>query len=310
MLTNAAALGLGSGATVLTGEQLMNGGGDDSESLAWTAPGFLPPPLYGEVRDRINAGTHFRIDGDGPAVVLIHGVGLDLEMWAPQVAALAGRYTVIRYDMLGHGGSAKPPGDLRLASYVAQLDMLHRYFRLGRSVVIGFSMGALVARAFATVHPERLAGLVLLNGVYDRSTAELEAIRSRLRVAETDGPEALIEAALARWLSPEFRAAAPDMVATIETRLRANDRHGFLAAYRVFIEADEATAGPIDAISCPALVATGEKDLGSTPAMTAAMAGAIPNAELHVLPGLAHLAPIEGADEVNALLLGFLDRLD
>ena len=287
----------------------MSESGTETESLDWAAPGFLPPPLHGTVRDRIEAGTHFHIDGEGPAVVLVHGVGLDLDMWAAQAAALARHYTVIRYDMLGHGGSAKPPGKLRLSSYITQLEMVHRYFRLGRSVVVGFSMGALVGRAFAFAHPERLAGLALLNGVYDRTPAELDAIRARLQLAETDGPEALIEAALARWLSPEFRAAAPDAVAAIEDRLRANDRHGFLAAYRVFIEADEAAAGPLTALSCPALVITGEKDQGSTSAMAAAMAAAIPDAELHVLPGLAHLAPIEGADAVNALLLGFLDRL-
>jgi len=284
---------------------------DDSgnEPLAWGPPGFLPPPLHGTVRDRIEAGTHFQIHGDGPAVVLVHGVGLDLEMWAAQAAALSDRYTVIRYDMLGHGGSAKPPGDMRLASYVDQLDMLHRYFRLGRSVVIGFSMGALVARAFAVLHPGRLAGLVLLNGVYERSPAQADAIRARLRQAEAEGPDALIEAALLRWFSPDFRTAAPDAVAAIASRLRANDRHGFLAAYRVFAEADEAMAGPLDTVSCPALVATGANDRGSTPAMAAAMAAAIPNAELQVLPDLAHLAPIEGADDVSALLLEFLDRL-
>ena len=280
-----------------------------SEPLDWAAPGFLPPPLHGTMRDRIEAGTHFRVDGDGPAVVLVHGVGLDLDMWSAQAEALAQRYTVIRYDMLGHGGSAKPPGLLRLASYIDQLEMVHRYFRLGRSVVVGFSMGALVGRAFALAHPERLAGLALLNGVYDRTPAQLDAIRARLYQAETEGPEALIEAALARWLSPEFRAAAPDAVEAIENRLRANDRNGFLAAYRVFIEADEAAAGPLADMSCPALVVTGENDLGSTPAMAAAMADAIPDAELHVLPGLAHLAPIEGAEAMNALLLGFLDRL-
>ena len=277
--------------------------------LAWAAPGFRPPALYGTMRDRINAGTHFRIDGDGPTVMLIHGVGLDLDMWAAQASALAARYTVIRYDMLGHGASAKPSGALHLASLVAQLDMLHGYFRLGRSVVVGFSMGALVARAFAAAHGERLAGLVLLNGVYDRSPAERDSILERLRQGETDGPNSLIEAALGRWFSPGFRAAAPDTVAAVVDRLRANDPRNFLAAYRTFAEADDAAAGLIPTLPCPTLVATGEDDRGSTPAMATALAAAIEGAECHVLPGLAHLAPIEGADRVNALLLDFLDRI-
>ena len=280
-----------------------------SDSGDWSPPAFVPPALHGSIRDRIEAGTHFRVEGRGPAVVLVHGVGLDLEMWEAQARALQDRYTVIRYDMLCHGASAKPPGDLRLQSFVAQLEMLHDYFKLGRFALIGFSMGALIAQAYALVRPQSLTGLVLMNSVHDRTAAQREAVLSRLRQAERDGPSSIIDAALTRWLSEPFRADNPETVASIRHRLESNDPRGFLAAYRIFAMAEAIQAERLQDIGCPTLVMTGARDSGSTPAMSETMAAAIPNAQCRILPDLMHLAPIEGAAAVNAALAGFLDGL-
>jgi pimeloyl-ACP methyl ester carboxylesterase len=118
----------------------------------------------------------------------------------------------------------------------------------------------------------------------------------------------LIEAALARWLSADYRTGHPEAVAAIRARLMANDPKDFLAAYRIFAGADPEIAGRLGAIVCPALVTTGELDAGSTPAMSRAMAAALPNATCVILPGLRHLPTAEGAETVNALLLDFLDR--
>ena len=77
----------------------------EAEGNAWAPPGFIFPERHGTIRDRIEAGTHFNVQGEGPAVVLIHGVGLDMEMWEKTAEALKSDYTVIRYDLLGHGSS-------------------------------------------------------------------------------------------------------------------------------------------------------------------------------------------------------------
>jgi pimeloyl-ACP methyl ester carboxylesterase len=79
-------------------------------------------------------------------VVLIHGVGADLEMWEPVAERLAPLHDVVRYDMLGHGASAKPPGPYRLDDFVDQLRRLVEGLGLERFVLAGFSMGGLVAQ--------------------------------------------------------------------------------------------------------------------------------------------------------------------
>ena len=106
------------------------------------------------------AGTSYLATGQGQPVVLIHGVGLNKEMWGGQVVGLASKYRVIAYDMLGHGASPRPASGTPLLGYAEQLLELLDHLQLPAATVIGFSMGGLVARAFALHYPERLQGLV------------------------------------------------------------------------------------------------------------------------------------------------------
>lgn len=259
--------------------------------------------------ERTVGGSRVVVEGAGPAVVLIHGVGADLHMWDDQAAALARRYTVVRYDTLGHGGTPLPAGEVTLATYAEQVGAVADGLGLGRFALVGFSMGVPISQLYALRHGDRLAGLVLMNGVYDRTEEQLAAIRGRVAQARAEGNFALADAALDRWLSPAFRAAHPEVEAKIRKRLADNDPASFITAYDIFAEADPWVVGRLGEISCPTLVATGEDDVGSTPAMTRAMAAAIPGARSHIMPGLRHMPTAEGPDVVNRLLLDFLDAL-
>lgn len=272
----------------------------------WLAPGFVPPELYGSRRDKLQAGTHFAVTGEGPAVLLLHGVGLDLTMWDPIVPDLAKSFTVIRYDLLGHGESAKPFVQVALKDFVLQLSAMVTYFQLERFALVGFSMGALIARAYAAGHSDRLARLALLNSVYERSVEQRAAVASRLATAEQEGPQEIIDAAITRWFTEAFQNSNPAVIDSVRARLEANDRLGFLSAYRVFAETDGSETSDPAAIACPTLVMTGALDSGSTPAMTHALAAVIPDAKALVLDDLAHMAPVEGAPAVAAVLSDFL----
>lgn len=251
------------------------------------------------------AGSAFVSEGAGPPLVLIHGVGLDMAMWDAQAKALAGRHRVIRYDMLGHGASADPPGERKLADFVEQLRVLLDHLEVTAAAVVGFSMGGLVARAFALGHPERVRRLVVMSAVFERSPEQQAAVLARVAQAEEGGPAANLDAALERWFSPDFRAADPEAVERVRKTVLANDPEGYLKAYRVFATADGAASEDLAAIGCPTLVVTGVEDLGSTPAMAEAMAARIPGATCRVLPGR-HMIPVERAEEVNEGLRDFL----
>jgi (E)-2-((N-methylformamido)methylene)succinate hydrolase len=252
-------------------------------------------------------GTHVRVTGAGAALVLIHGVGVDLEIWEPLVPRLQPGRRLVRYDMQGHGASAKPPGPYRLDDFVGQLDRLAGALALDRFDLAGFSMGGLVAQAFAARFPERVRRLALINTVYDRSAPERAAIAERLAQVEAGDLDRSLTAALERWLTPEFRKARPEAVAPIERRLRSNDPAAYLASYRVFVTAAAELVGLVDRIRCPTLVLTGEHDIGSTPAMARALAARLPAATVAILPGLRHLTLLEAPADVTAVLVPFFD---
>ncbi|MDO7911551.1 alpha/beta fold hydrolase [Pseudomonas monteilii] len=256
--------------------------------------------------ERTPAGTSYLSLGQGQPVVLIHGVGLNKEMWGGQFVGLANDYRVIAYDMLGHGMSPRPAADTDLAGYAAQLVELLDYLQIQQATVIGFSMGGLVARAFALHYPQRLSALVVLNSVFNRTPEQSAGVIARAAQAAELGPDANVDAALERWFSPEYKAANPAQVAAIRQVLGDNDPQGYHTTYSLFATQDMYRADDLDTIQAPTLIATGELDTGSTPAMTRQLAARIPGARSVILAEQRHMMPVEAPREVNRMLLDFL----
>ncbi|WP_029655031.1 alpha/beta fold hydrolase [Marinobacter daepoensis] len=256
-----------------------------------------------------SSGTRYWRSGVGAPVVLIHGVGLDATMWQAQVDALADHYDVIAYDMLGHGESPLPKEDASLDDYADQLCALMDELEIAQATVIGFSMGGLVARAFALRHLERLRAMGVLSSVFNRNEQQRSGVQQRLSQTREQGPSANVEGALERWFSPAFRAAYPDRIAAIRDCVTQNHPDGYYRSYALFGTQDRFGANDLSSINVPVLVATGELDPGSTPHMAKELARNLPNAHVHILAGQRHMAPLEAADEVNRLLLGFLGKV-
>ena len=242
--------------------------------------------------------------GSLPIAVLVHGVGLDRRMWDGVSRCLAGRLSCIAFDMPCHGEAGMPEGEVTLATFAGALaDIVDGLD--GLPVVVGFSMGAMVAQRFALDRPDALRGLVLMNAVFDRDEDQRAAILQRLAAVERDGPASMAESAIQRWFTEEFRKASPELVEPVRRRLLANDPAAYLAAYRVFATADAELAREAARIACPTLALTAEHDINSTPAMSHALARTIPDARALVLGGLAHGAPIEAPDRVADAMYNF-----
>lgn len=255
------------------------------------------------------AGTSFMVQGRGEPVVLIHGVGLDKSMWGGQLVGLSPSYQIIAYDMLGHGDSAQPSEDACLKDYADQLRELLDQLGLEQVSVIGFSMGGLVARAFALHYPQYLKGLVILNSVFDRTDEQRSGIQARtLEVAEK-GPAANVDAALKRWFSEEYAASSSAQVSAVRDTVLGNDHHGYLKTYQLFASEDNYMADRLKDIRIPTMVMTGELDLGSTPEMARNMAHLIPNAVAEVLSDQRHMMPMESPKMVNEKLQSFLSSV-
>ena len=250
--------------------------------------------------------TAYDSHGDGQPVILIHGLGLNRDMWQWQVPDLSSRFRVISYDLLGHGESDKPAGRYEMSQMVEQIEVLMSTLNLDDAAFVGFSLGGLIARAFALAHPEKVKAMVILNSAHARTVAERESIMKRVSQVEAGGPEATIDEALRRWFTEAFANRCPDVVEKVRSWVLANDRAIYPEVYRLLAQGDIGLELSIRDIHCPVLIATGEEDHGNSVAMAEGMATLMPNAEVATLPGLRHMALAEDPNAVNSLLSSFL----
>jgi pimeloyl-ACP methyl ester carboxylesterase len=227
-------------------------------------------------------------------------------MWQAQVYYFARSHSVVSYDLLGHGESAKIEGSCDLERFTRQLEELLATLGLRKFALIGFSFGGMIAQSFAIHRSASIDKLILMSSVYARSPAERAAVESRLVQAREIGPQAIYPAALERWFSPAFLAGQPEQAQELHHRMLDNDDASFLAAYTIFASADKQLERQLGHIACPTLIMTGENDGGSTPAMAWKMAKEIPDARVTIIPGGRHMMPMELAQEVNREIDRFL----
>ncbi|MEK4031447.1 alpha/beta fold hydrolase [Pseudobacillus sp. FSL P4-0506] len=246
--------------------------------------------------------------GIGEPLILIHGVGLDHTMWEKQVEGLAGHFRVIVYDMVGHGGSEHPPAPYTLSQFVEQLAGLMNYLKIEKSHVVGFSMGGMVAQAFAKKYKERLKTLTIMSAVANRTEEQRKAILSRVEEVKKTGPASTIEPAIQRWFNEEFIEKERTIVDQIRKRLETNNPASYLAAYTLFATADEELWPELKQISQPTFILTGEDDIGSNPEMAKQMHKEIAHSEVFIVPGMKHMLPMEGADIVNKAIRFFIEK--
>ncbi len=254
--------------------------------------------------DNGGVGLNARVDGQGADLLLIHGVGASIEAWDPVVPHLGDRYRIIRLDLRGHGLSGKPPGPYRIDDFVRDVAAVMDRLATGPCPVAGHSLGALIAQGLALSSPERVTRLVLLSGVAGRTGEERRRVDERLALVADGIPGAHFEASLSRWFTDAFLEAHPDIIARHADANRRNDPAAYAASYRVLATTD--FGDRLGEIDVPTLVATGEHDQGSNTRMARFMHERIPDAALHVLPGLRHAILTEAPGEVARLIRDFV----
>lgn len=262
-------------------------------------------------KTQIIDGTAYALHGpDGaPVIALIHGLGLCRHLWQPHLPALSKHYRVLSYDLYGHGDSAPPPQKASLKVYSDQLANLMTALEIPKAAVVGFSIGGMINRRFALDHGECLSALAILNSPHDRGADAQEMVEERAARVREQGALSTMDAALARWFTPEFREANADVLQLVrDWRLQA-DPESYAQAAWVLAAGVTELIKPIPAINAPSLVMTCENDTGSTPAMSHAIAAEIAGTETLVVPHLQHLGLMEEPDAFTTPILEFLNGM-
>ena len=246
----------------------------------------------------------YEISGKGPVVTLLHSLASDLTMWDGLAAALADRYTVLRYDTRGHGATAAPDGAYSFAQLVGDVAGLLDALNIERTHFVGLSMGGMIAQHFALAHPGRLDKLVIASSS-SRTPPEARAIwDERIAVARDQGMQAHVEATLGRWFTASWRASHPEVMARIGALITATPVAGYAGCGAAICDLD--LTDKLAAVRVPTLVLVGADDPGTPPALSEAIARAIPGARLEIVPAASHLLNIEQAATFNRLVGDFL----
>lgn len=249
--------------------------------------------------------------GDRP-VVFVHGFPFQLSMWDGQipVAVDAGRRAVA-LDLPGFGRSDVPAerSAYSIDRYADVVAALIADLGLGPVVLVGLSMGGYIALAVARRHADVLAALVLADTRADPDTAEGRQARSdqQAKVEEHGDVAPLVDGLLARILSgssPGHAAA----VATLDPMMRATTPAGWMGALEAMKTRRDQT-DLLPTIAVPTLVIVGESDALVPLDVAEAMAKAIPNARLEVVPGAGHVTNLENAEVFNRVFADFLSTL-
>jgi (E)-2-((N-methylformamido)methylene)succinate hydrolase len=239
-------------------------------------------------------------------VVLIHGVGMNHSVWAPQIDALTAHFQVLAYDMHGHGESALPSAQPTLAEYASQLELLLDALKIERAHVVGHSMGALVALEFALTFPARTSSVVAMNAVYDRTPEQRAAVMNRASTLDQSAADGGVDATIARWFGEPVPAHLEASARDLQTLLLNVNAVGYARTYRLFASSDDAHVGRLASLAMPALFLTGEFDPNSSPAMSEAMAAASAKGRAEVIDGARHMMNVTDPARVNQSLIAFL----
>jgi len=243
-------------------------------------------------------------EGKGEAVVLVHAIGCDHRMWDEVARGLARQFRVLRVDLRGHGKSPVPKRPYSLEGLAE--DVLRVLDKRGVAKVhwVGLSLGGMVGQAFALDHGERLARMVLANTTSSYGDDGRRMWEARAKAVQDGGLAAIKDMVMGRYFSDEFRERHSDVVAEVVRRFLATPVEGYLGCCDAIKELDYSR--DIGRIHARTLVIAGEKDAGTPPAMSEAIASRIPGARMAIIPGAAHLAAVEKPVEFTALVKDFL----
>ena len=250
--------------------------------------------------------VNYTLDGPAaaPVVTLSHSLATDLSMWDPQMSALTAHYRVLRYDTRGHGGTEAPAGAYSLAQLADDARALLRALGIARTHWVGLSMGGMIGQTLALAAPDLFRSLVLCD-TSSRIPAEAKPLwQERIKTAETQGMEPLVEPTIGRWFTAPFREQRKDVVDRVRAMIRATSPRGYAGCCHAIAALD--LTDRLAAIKLPTLIVVGEEDQGTPVAASQAIQAQIAGSRLEILKSAAHLSNMEQPEAFNKALTGFL----
>ena len=237
------------------------------------------------------------IDGQGPPIVFLHGLGATSSSFQPLLDSLLG-FRCIRPDLPGAGRSTLPHAQITMDSLVEAVRDIVRTVAGAPAHLVGHSMGTLIAQHVAATAPELVLSLTLFGPIGQPAEAVRERLSDRARIVRRDGMIAVADAIAAAGLSSSTKAANPVAIAYVRESHLRQDSEGFAQSCEALAAAKGAD---LRLVRCPTVLATGEDDPVAPPGAAQGLADKIRGAKLKILARCGHWTPIEQPKECARL---------
>jgi pimeloyl-ACP methyl ester carboxylesterase len=248
--------------------------------------------------------------GAGLPIVLVHGVGLRAESWAAQIEMLSQTHTVYAVDMPGHGESLLLEDCAGLEAYV---DAIANWIKAEINqpvIMMGHSMGSMIALNFAMRYSKFCTGVVALNSVYRRTAAAKSAVQQRA-LQMLENPESVTaDAPITRWFTNTADDYEQQMAELCRQWLNNAPKVGYAKAYTIFSSNDGPRDEDLAALNVPTLFATGDGDSNSSPEMSQQMSSLCQKGSFAVIKNARHMVQMTHPQQVNQLLQAFVVRCE
>ena len=179
-------------------------------------------------------GTFYSLNrvNKGNPIVFIHGVGLNNKIWKPQIDFFK-EYNTLTYDLLGHGKTPLKKLKVTFNDFSRQLLNLINELKFKKVHLVGFSLGALIARHFTSKHNNRLCSLIIHGSIYKRTEEQRRIVINRFYVAKHNKPVSK-KSSITRWLTEDFISKNPEIYDELYSILENNNNKNFLKSYELF----------------------------------------------------------------------------
>jgi 3-oxoadipate enol-lactonase len=248
----------------------------------------------------------FSVEGNGPPLFLIHGIGASRHSWDGLVGHLKSSFRCITYDLRGHGKSPTPNPPYSLDDLVGDLEALRAELGVDKAHFAGHSLGGMIGPAYARKHPERVMSVGLYSTAAFRTEDDSAKVRAVVAAMRAKGVAPVLATLRDRWFSPEFALRQPEVIERRMQQVIDTNREVFLSVFDIYADTE---MGPwLHEIPHPCLVLTGEEDGACNPRLNRQIAMALPDSELVILDGLRHAILLEAPERVAPPVLAFLDK--
>lgn len=239
---------------------------------------------------------------NGMPLVFINSLGTDLRIWDEVVSHFSDRCRIVRYDKRGHGLSDCPPSPYTIRDLTKDLAGLLDYLDIPQSILVGISVGGMIAMDYAASWPERVMKLVLCDtaaaiGPPQLWTERINAIRDR-------GMGFLGEIMPTRWFTDSFFEESASAVRGYTNMLTRTPIDGYIGTCEAIRDAD--LSGIARTIQTPALILCGSEDVATPPQLVRTLLDQLSHASYREIPGAAHLPCIEQPDALAEQIDDFI----